>query len=309
MFNLMTESFERIKGKYPGEGDGDSVNGSTHGMNGFFKQVAEVEKHIEEVSTQLDKLQAANQESKQVTKASAMKAIKERMEKDIGEVAKIVIKVKASLEALDKDNLANRRKPGCEAGTSVDRSRTAMTAALRTKLKERMSQFQILRQNIQDEYREVVERRVFTVTGTHPGEETIDDLIETGNSEKIFANAIGQGQIMDTLAEIQERRDTVLEIERMLLDLHQAFMDMAVVVDSQGEMLDDIEAQVVSSVDHVQKATMKLQEAKKIRNNTRKYLLIALIVLIVIIIIALIPLFKKGSDDPSQQAQNMPKQT
>lgn len=51
-------------------------------------------------------------------------------------------------------------------------------------------------------------------------------------------------QVMDTLAEIQERHEAVKELERSLLDLHQIFLDMAVLVEAQGEMLDNIEAQV-----------------------------------------------------------------
>ena len=50
-------------------------------------------------------------------------------------------------------------------------------------------------------------------------------------------------QVADTLAEIQERHDAVKELERSLLDLHQIFLDMAVLVEAQGEMLDNIGAQ------------------------------------------------------------------
>jgi len=50
-----------------------------------------------------------------------------------------------------------------------------------------MSDFQTLRQMIQEEYRELV---VFIVTGTKADEETIDRLIETGDSEQIFQKDI-----------------------------------------------------------------------------------------------------------------------
>ena len=45
--------------------------------------------------------------------------------------------------------------------------------------------------------RDVVERRVFTVTGKMPAEEDVEQLIETGESETIFQKAIleqGRGQ-------------------------------------------------------------------------------------------------------------------
>ena len=113
---------------------------------------------------------------------------------------------------------------------------------LKKKLKDKMAEFQVLRENIQQEYRDVVDRRVYTVTGERADEDTIDELIETGNSEQIFQKAIqeqGRGQVMDTLAEIQERHDAVRDLEKKLLDLQQIFLDMAVLVDAQGEMLDN----------------------------------------------------------------------
>ncbi|XP_068318500.1 syntaxin-132-like [Pyrus communis] len=85
---------------------------------------------------------------------------------------------------------------------------------------------QILRDTIHQEYRDVVERRVFTVTSVRADEETIERLIKTEYSEHIFRMAIqeqGGGQIMDTLAKIQERHDAVKDLERKLLDLQQVF--------------------------------------------------------------------------------------
>eukprot|EP00252_Welwitschia_mirabilis_P015225 TRINITY_DN3348_c0_g1_i1.p1 TRINITY_DN3348_c0_g1~~TRINITY_DN3348_c0_g1_i1.p1 ORF type:complete len:309 (+),score=81.75 TRINITY_DN3348_c0_g1_i1:338-1264(+) len=276
-------------------GMSSATNTSDLGMEEFFKRVKDIEKLIDKLTKQLQKLQEAHEESKSVTKASAMKAIKHRMEKDVDEVGKIARSIKQKLDSLDAENVANRRKPGCEKGTSVDRSRMTMTVTLKKKLKDRMSEFQTLRQNIQDEYREVVERRIFTVTGKRADEETIDQLIETGNSEQIFQKAIqeqGRGQVMDTLAEIQERHDTVKDIEKKLLDLNQIFLDMAVLVESQGDMLDNIESQVSNAVDHVQSGTVALQKAKHLQRNTRKWMCIAIVILLIIVAIIIVAVVK-----------------
>ena len=53
-------------------------------------------------------------------------------------------------------------------------------------------------------------------------------------------------QVLDTLAEVQERHEAVKELEKSLMELHQVFLDMAVLVEAQGEMLDNIEQQVGS---------------------------------------------------------------
>ncbi|XP_008812665.2 syntaxin-132-like isoform X1 [Phoenix dactylifera] len=233
--------------------------------------VQEIEKQIETLSKLLKKLQDANEEFKAVTKAAAMKAIKKRMEKDIDEVGKIARLAKSKLEELDRENLANRQKPGCGKGSGVDRSRTATTIALKKRLKERMSDFQALRETIQQEYREVVERRAFTVTCNHADEETIDRWIETGNGEQIFQRAIqeqGRGQI---------------------------FLDMAVLVEAQGDILDNIESQVSSAIDHVQSGATALQRAKKLQKNSRKWICIAILILLIIVIIIIVTVIKPWS--------------
>ena len=50
-------------------------------------------------------------------------------------------------------------------------------------------------------------------------------------------------QVLDTVQEIAERASAVKDLERQLLGLHQIFLDMAVLVEAQGEMLDNIETQ------------------------------------------------------------------
>ncbi|KAJ7948167.1 Syntaxin-132 like protein [Quillaja saponaria] len=301
MNDLLTDSFVgEAKSRRPRENDiemGMQVPSSNSdlGMDGFNKQIQDVEKQVDKLSELLIKLKDANEESKSVTKASSMKAIKKRMEKDIDDVGKIARSFKAKIEAINKDNLANRQKAGCEKGTGVDRARMNLTNALTKKFKELMTEFQNLRQRIQDEYRAVVERRVITVTGARPDDATIDQLIETGNDEQIFQNAIqgmGRGQVLNTLEEIQERHYTVKEIEKKLLDLHQIYLDMAVLIEAQGEILDNIESQVTNAVDHVRSGTDALHTAKSLQKKSRKCMMISIILLLIIAIIIVLSVVK-----------------
>ncbi|KAF5471968.1 hypothetical protein F2P56_008725 [Juglans regia] len=300
MNDLLTDSFEIPRGQGYRGGDVElgiqaPMNSGELGLENFFKQVTEIEKQYGKLDKLLKKLQDAHEESKVVTKVPAMKAIKQRMEKDIDEVGKVSRYIKSKVEELDKENLANRQKPGCGKGTAVDRTRTATTISLKKKLKDKMAEFQTLREAIHQEHREIVERRVFTVTGTRADEETIERLIDTGDSEQIFQKAIqeqGRGQIMATVAEIHERHDAVREVERKLLDLQQIFLDMAVLVDAQGDMLNNIESQVSSAVDHVNQGNTALQKAKSLQKNSRKWMCIAIIILLIIVAIIVVAVIK-----------------
>ncbi|XP_026411170.1 uncharacterized protein LOC113306450 [Papaver somniferum] len=115
------------------------------------------------------------------------------------------------------------------------------------------------------------------VTGSRADEQTIDQLIVTGDSDQILQKAIqqhGRGQVMNTLTEIQERHGAVRDVESKLLELQQIFMDMAVLVETQGDMLDNIESQDLSAVDHVQSGAAALQKEKKLERNSRKWILL-----------------------------------
>ncbi|CAF1940437.1 unnamed protein product [Brassica napus] len=243
-----------------GHGPGNSGD---LGLAGFFNKVQEIEKQYEKLDKHLKKLQGAHEETKAVTKAPAMKSIKQRMERDVDEVGKISRFIKGKIEELDREN---RSKPGCGKGTGVDRTRTATTIAVKKKFKDKISEFQM-----------------------------VDRLIETGYSEQIFQKAImeqGRGQIMDTLAEIQERHDAVRGLEKKLLDLQQVFLDMAVLVDAQGEMLDNIENMVSSAVDHVQSGNNQLTKALKKQKSSRKWMCISILILLIIVIITVFSVLK-----------------
>ncbi|CAB93709.1 syntaxin-like protein [Arabidopsis thaliana] len=300
MNDLLKGSFELPRGQSSREGDVElgEQQGGDQGLEDFFKKVQVIDKQYDKLDKLLKKLQASHEESKSVTKAPAMKAIKKTMEKDVDEVGSIARFIKGKLEELDRENLANRQKPGCAKGSGVDRSRTATTLfhSVQQFLKEEVErQDGRVSENIQQEYRDVVDRRVYTVTGERADEDTIDELIETGNSEQIFQKAIqeqGRGQVMDTLAEIQERHDAVRDLEKKLLDLQQIFLDMAVLVDAQGEMLDNIESQVSSAVDHVQSGNTALQRAKSLQKNSRKWMCIAIIILLIVVAVIVVGVLK-----------------
>eukprot|EP01018_Ginkgo_biloba_P015017 Gb_14659 [translate_table: standard] len=88
-----------------------------------------------------------------------------------------------------------------------------------------------LRQKFQDEHRELVGRHIFTVTGKEAVIETIDKLIQTQDSERIFQTVMeeqGQAQLLDILNEIKERQVAVRDLEKKVFDLHQSITEMRV---------------------------------------------------------------------------------
>ncbi|XP_062148673.1 syntaxin-related protein KNOLLE-like [Alnus glutinosa] len=195
-------------------------------------------------------------------------------------------------------NVANKRLSGSKEGTPIYRTRIAVTNGLRKKLKELMMDFQGLRQRMMFEYKDTVGRRYFTVTGEYPDEEVIDKIISNGGKE-FLGRAVqehGRGKVLETVVEIQDRHDAAKEIEKSLLELHQVFLDMAVMVEAQAEQMDDIEHHVMNAAHYVKDGSKDLKTAVGYQRNSRKWMCAGLILLLVLILVVVIPIVTSFSN-------------
>jgi t-SNARE complex subunit (syntaxin) len=82
----------------------------------------------------------------------------------------------------------------------------------------------------------------------------------------------------------------VLVLEASVAELHQMFLDFALLTEQQGELLDQIEYQVKSASDYIEEGNKEVEEAIEIQKSIRKkQCCIIMTVLIVIgIIVAII---------------------
>ena len=294
MNDLISSSFKKYRDlKQQAYLDDTEAGNEGVNLDKFFEDVENVKEDMKNVQRLYKALQEANEESKTVHNAKTMKQLRARMDTDVEQVLKRVKIIKGKLEGLERSNAASRNIPGCGPGSSADRTRSSVVSGLGKKLKDLMDDFQGLRSRMQSEYKETVERRYFTITGQKADEDTIENLISSGESESFLQRAIqeqGRGQIMDTISEIQERHDAVKEIEKNLIELHQIFLDMAALVEAQGHQLNDIESHVAHASSFVRRGTEHLQEARVYQKNSRKWTCIAIIAAAILILVLLLPL-------------------
>ncbi|CAM0910178.1 unnamed protein product [Alopecurus aequalis] len=288
-----TSSFKKYADA-PQASAGDMEAGGENVVNlqKFFQDVEAVKEDIQGFEALYKRLHATNEETKTAHEARAVKALRSRMDGDIEKVLKRAKAVKTKLEALDRDNTNSRKVPGCGPGSSTDRTRSSVVSGLGKKLKDTMDEFQGLRTRMAAEYKETVARRYHMVTGEHAEDSTIESLISSGESESFMQKAIqdqGRGQVMDTISEIQERHDAVKDIERSLMELHQVFLDMAALVEAQGQQINDIESHVAHASSFVRRGTVELEQAHEIQKDTRKWMCFAVLGGIALVVVLVTP--------------------
>ncbi|KAF6163273.1 hypothetical protein GIB67_025137 [Kingdonia uniflora] len=293
MNDLISSSFKRYTGLKQQAYMNDREAGTDTDLDKFFSDVKNVKDDMKFVKNLYRNLKNFNELSKSAQNAKTVKVLRTRMDAEMTQVLKRVKVIKGKLEAFERSNVAHRKLPGCGPGSSADRTRTLVVRALGKKLKDIMNDFQQLRGNMNAEYKETVKRRYFTITGQKANEETIENLISSGESENFLQKAIqehGRGQILDTISEIQERHDAVKEIEKNLLELQQVFSDMAALVEAQGQQLNDFESQVAHASSFVTYGMDQLQGAKETQKNSRKWTCMAIILGLGLVIFLVLPI-------------------
>ncbi|KAK9699239.1 hypothetical protein RND81_08G161800 [Saponaria officinalis] len=190
MNNLISSSFSRHSENSTDVEMGVTITGVN--LDKFFQDVETVKEDLNDLHDLHTKLRSAHEETKTAHTAGSVKELRSRMDRDVGQALKKAKLIKVRLEALDRSNAANRNQDGCGPGSSSDRTRTSVVGGLRKKLVGKMEEFQELREKINGEYKETVERRYFTVTGEKADDHIVDVLISTGESETFLQKAIQQ---------------------------------------------------------------------------------------------------------------------
>ncbi|KAF7286369.1 syntaxin-like isoform X2 [Rhynchophorus ferrugineus] len=94
------------------------------------------------------------------------------------------------------------------------------------------------------------------------------------------------------LQDIEERHQQLMKIETMLGEIRDLFLHMAILVDTQQELIDRVEYQAGMAQNFVEKSRNDLKKGEKRRKRHIKRIIILAIVLLVVVAILLSIIFK-----------------
>ncbi|KAI6215018.1 T-SNARE coiled-coil-like proteiny domain-containing protein [Aphelenchoides besseyi] len=141
----------------------------------------------------------------------------------------------------------------------------------------------------QTDYRERCKGRIqrqLDIAGRQVGDEDLEEMIESGNPG-VFTQGIitDTQQAKQTLADIEARHNDIMKLESSIRELHDMFMDMAMLVESQGEMVDRIEYNVEHAKEFVDRAVADTKKAVQYQSKARRKKICCLIIVIVVLVL------------------------
>ncbi|XP_053675065.1 syntaxin-1A isoform X3 [Anopheles nili] len=253
-------------------------------MEDFFKEV-------EEIRMMIDKIQANVEEVKKKHSAilsapQSDEKTKQELEDLMADIKKTANRVRGKLKGIEQNIEQEEQQSKSNADLRI---RKTQHSALSRKFVEVMTEYN----RTQTDYRERCKGRIqrqLEITGRATTNEELEEMLEQGNSAVFTQGIIMETQqAKQTLADIEARHADIIKLENSIRELHDMFMDMAMLVESQGELVDRIEYQVENSRDYVTSGQQDLVQAVKYMAKARKKkIMIAVCLSITVIILILI---------------------
>uniref|UniRef100_A0A8C5Q732 Syntaxin-2 n=1 Tax=Leptobrachium leishanense TaxID=445787 RepID=A0A8C5Q732_9ANUR len=268
------------------EEDGESVvvMQNENFMDDFFLQVEEIRNNIIKISENVEEvkkkhstiLSAPNPEER--TKEDL-----ENLNKEIKNIAnKVRTKLKAIEQTIEQDTNSNR--------SSVNlRIRKTQHTVLSRKFGEVMIAYNEIQIQFRDRSKGRIQRQL-EITGKTTTDDELEEMLESGNPSIFTSDIISDSQITrQALNEIESRHKDIIKLESSIRELHAMFMDIAMLVETQGEMINSIEKNVENAAEYIEHAKEETKKAVKYQSKSRRKQWIAIILALVLMgLIALI---------------------
>ncbi|XP_039234818.1 syntaxin-2 isoform X2 [Pipra filicauda] len=304
--------------EYKGNEDGETVIiEKDHFMDDFFQQVEEIRNNIAKIAQNVEEVK--KQHSIILSAPNPEGRTKEELEELNEEIKKIANKIRARLKAIEQSFEQGENA----SRTSVDlRIRKTQHSVLAHKFVEVMTEYNETQTLFRERSKCRIQRQL-EITGKTTTDEELEEMLESGNpsiftsdvcisapamslfystapalqecvsrsllvslSLSILPKIISDSQITrQALNEIESRHKDIMKLESSIKELHEMFMDMAMFVETQGEMINNIEKNVMNATDYVEHAKEETKKAVKYQSKARRKLMFIIICVTVLLLI------------------------
>ncbi|KAI6235507.1 hypothetical protein M3Y95_00058900 [Aphelenchoides besseyi] len=249
-------------------------------MEEFFEQVEEIRGSIDLIASNVEEVKKKH--SAILSNPVNDPKTKEELDELMAAIKKTANKVRGKLKLIE--NSIEHDESGGTSGADL-RIRKTQHSTLSRKFVEVMTDYN----KTQTDYRERCKGRIqrqLDIAGRQVGDEDLEEMIESGNPG-VFTQGIitDTQQAKQTLADIEARHNDIMKLESSIRELHDMFMDMAMLVESQGEMVDRIEYNVEHAKEFVDRAVADTKKAVQYQSKARRKKIIIIICVTILIIV------------------------
>ncbi|VDK79280.1 unnamed protein product [Litomosoides sigmodontis] len=256
---------------------------SSSKVDTFLTQVDELVNDMNRMETLLDEIK--NWHWKIVVEPGDHPEMNLQLDNAVVSYTTMLYKIESALKSLNAEVEVRFDKSADENTQTVEariRRNQVMT------LTKRLQGLLIAFNDEQLTYKDKCKRKIqsyLKISDSAVNEEDLEAIIEKGTLfEHTKVLMLAERDKKALYNEVKTRHEDILKLESSIRELHGLFVELANLIHSQSEMLNNIERNVESAVEYAQKAHTNMIKAKNMRANVRKKKMCLLIVIIVCII-------------------------
>jgi len=202
---------------------------------------------------------------------------------------KLANRIRETLKTQQAKNEKNQKEKDpskLDARQQTDlRLRLTQVASQSKRFQEVWSEYNDSQLNFRKKTKENLVKQTKITGQTNLSNDQIEQMIDEGKTDGLFGAQIHEQtqQAKVTLQALQERHGEFMKLEKQIEEVAQLFQEIASLVASQGEMVDNIYQNVVASEINVEKGKDNLAQAEKHKASARKKKIICAILLFIVI--------------------------
>ena len=208
---------------------------------------------------------------------------------------KIIKTLKAKLENSDEGENNEEEDKNKEKDETDLRIKKNLFDAMIKKYQNVINRYQNVETNIKSEKEKKLIREAEIVINHDLNEEEKQKLIENPNFlQNMYKDQLtGEAtvQLQNAVRDLEERHKDIVKLEKSIMELHKMVTELNLLVQYQGEMIDNIVENVKISKEYIIKGEKEVVKSKENLKSARKKKCIVIIVVVIILLIILVPTF------------------
>merc|ERR1712062_98266 len=275
---------EQFPGRPTDEVESTAIDLGDDEIDGFFKQIDDIRENINTISQKVEDTKKKYQTISAATSTDEEDRVKAELEEQQADIKKYANKVRARLKQIqtqiEQEETAQRQSQEdndqlmpntADEKTTEIRMKKTQHSAMSRKFINVMSRYNSAQNEFRDACKEKMRRQI-EIMGENVDDQKLEEMLSSGESAPLFTGGI----VMDTqkskqvLDDIQSRKNDILALEKSIKELHDLFIDMAMLVQEQGEMIDRVGYNIEHSVEFVSRAVADTKKAVKFQSEARR---------------------------------------
>ncbi|XP_049605558.1 syntaxin 3b isoform X5 [Syngnathus scovelli] len=232
-------------------------------MDDFFSQIEDIRNSIDKIDENVAEVKKLF--SVILSAPTSDQKTQDDLEAITNDIKKMANNARNKLKTIER-NLESEEQERVSADVRIRKSQHAV---LSRKFVEVMTKYNEAQVDFRERSKGRIQRQL-EITGKATTDEELEEMLESGNAAVFTAGIVDSGISKQALSEIEARHKDIVRLESSIKELHDMFVDIAMLVESQGGMIDRIESNMDQSVGFVERAVADTKKAAKFQQEARR---------------------------------------